>query len=105
MARLTVAENTYLTLVTLNDEAKMDVTTLLKTIADIDHAYMERFGSQGAATLFHAALIGPYDFAILYTGSSEAALYLAARIGERGIADTVTMPAVDLDQFTKMFGK
>lgn len=105
MAKLTVAENTYLTLVKLNDQGKTSITTLLDRIREIDHEYMQRFGSQGAATLFHAALIGQYDFAILYTGSSDAALYLAARIGERGIAETVTMPAVDLDQFTKMFGK
>jgi hypothetical protein len=105
MARVPIEENTYLTLVKLNGEAKANRSTLLETIKEVSEGWMRQFGPSGFFTIAHVALIGPYDFAMLYTGSTESAIYLAARIGERRVGEIVTMPAIDLDTFTRMLSE
>ncbi len=98
-------EEQFLLLVALQPEAKRDCAKLAQQIQEIDKAFMDRYRSEGFLTRFAQALIGPYDFAVLYRGNAKSALNLSALIAEKfgEHAETLTMPAVDLDAFNEMF--
>jgi uncharacterized protein with GYD domain len=93
-------KDTFLLLIKANAEAKKDPQKMASLIKEIDHAYMAQFKSI-SITLGHVALIGPYDFAILFTGTHESAMRLSLLISQKGggMYETITMPAVQLDDF------
>ena len=104
MAEITLeaTENHFLLLVstTADSPKAADLAQLIKRI---DAAYMSKW-APGVRTVFHGALIGPYDFAILYSGPVASAIQLAQLIDElgEGSFETLTMPTIDLDEFLGM---
>lgn len=105
MADITEREG-FLLLVTVGQEYRADRAELAKQIEAVNQGYMSMYASAGRS-LFHAALIGPYDFAIIFTGTHESTLYLITEIYEKleGRAETLLMPWVHLDLFTKKSGR
>lgn len=76
----------------------------LKTwIDEIEVNYMAEFGSYGSS-VSHLVLTGPWDFALVFPGSTESVASLTAAVEARGGGgvEILTMPATDLDQFRSM---
>jgi hypothetical protein len=96
----------FLMLIKISDKLKGDLPFLAESIRAIEEDYMGKFGKLGASVA-HAALIGPWDFAVWFHGSPESAIYLAAEIARKapGESETLTMPAFELDEFTSRFAR
>ena len=98
-------QESFLLLITANAEAKKEPQKMAALINEIHQDYMGRYGHLSRTIPFtDVALIGPYDFAILFTGTHEASLDLSLLIAQKGkgMFETITMPAIPLDIFLKM---
>jgi hypothetical protein len=73
---------------------------LASWIDEIEDDYMDRFEAFGPS-LAHLVLDdGPWDFALLFPGSTESAHYLEqAILGKDSDTEILTMPGRDLDDF------
>jgi hypothetical protein len=76
--------------------------TLADWIDDIDSDYMTHFPE--LVSLAHVKLDGAWDFGLLFHGTAESVQYLDSAIRSKGpsgsIVEILTMPAVDLDDYT-----
>lgn len=91
-----------LMLIKINPDLRGD-RRLANWIEEIDRDYMARYPL--LASIAHVKLEGPWDFGLLFHGTSDSVAYLEDAIRRKGptasIQDVLTMPAIDLDDYTR----
>lgn len=86
----------YVMLTTLTDEGRKTIKEKPERIKEVN----KEVEAMGAKLLDQYALLGPYDFVnILDAPNNEAISKLAVELGSRGTLQTLTMAAVDVDDF------
>ena len=86
----------YVMLTTLTDEGRKTIKEKPDRIKEVN----KEVEAMGAKLLDQYALLGPYDFVnILDAPNNEAISKLAVELGSRGTLQTLTMAAVDVDDF------
>ncbi|QID32765.1 GYD domain-containing protein [Pampinifervens florentissimum] len=89
----------YVMLTTLTDEGMKTLKHKPERIKEVDKEVMERFGVK---VLAQYVVMGPYDFVnILEAPDNDTIVKMAVELGSRGTIRTLTMPAIDVDQFIK----
>lgn len=90
--------STYVMLTTLTDEGRKTVKENPERIKEVNR----EVEAMGAKVLSQYALLGPYDFVnILEAPSNEVISRVAIQLGARGTLQTMTMAAMDLNDFIK----
>jgi uncharacterized protein with GYD domain len=90
--------STYVMLTTLTDEGRKTVKQSPERIREVN----KEVEAMGAKILSQYALLGPYDFVnILEAPSNEVISRVAIELGARGTLQTMTMAAMDLNDFIK----
>ena len=86
----------YMMLTTLTDEGRKTIKEKPERIKEVN----QEVEAMGAKLMAQYALLGPYDFVnILDAPTNEAISKLAVELGSRGTLQTLTMAAVDVDDF------
>ena len=86
----------YIMLTTLTDEGRKSVKMNPVRVKEVT----KEVESMGVKVLAQYAVLGPYDFVnILDAPSNEAVSKLAIELGSRGTLQTLTMAAMDVDDF------
>ncbi|MEJ5339035.1 MAG: GYD domain-containing protein [Aquificaceae bacterium] len=89
----------YVMLTTLTDEGMKTLKHKPERIKEVDKEVLERFGVK---VLAQYVVMGPYDFVnILEAPDNDTIVKMAVELGSRGTIRTLTMPALDVDQFIK----
>ncbi len=89
----------YVMLTSLTDEGMKTLKHKPERIKEVDKEVMERFGVK---VLAQYVVMGPYDFVnILEAPDNDTIVKMAVELGSRGTIRTLTMPALDVDQFIK----
>lgn len=89
----------YVMLTTLTDEGMKTLKHKPERIKEVDKEVLERFGVK---VLAQYLVMGPYDFVnILEAPDNDTIVKMAVELGSRGTIRTLTMPAIDVDQFIK----
>ncbi len=89
----------YVMLTTLTDEGMKTLKHKPERIKEVDKEVLERFGVK---VLAQYVVMGPYDFVnILEAPDNDTIVKMAVELGSRGTIKTLTMPAIDVDQFIK----
>ena len=92
----------YVMLTTLTDEGRKSIKEKPERIKEVN----KEVENMGVKILAQYALLGPYDFAnILDAPSSEVVSRVAIELGARGTLQTMTMAAMDVDDFIKSLKK
>ena len=92
----------YLMLTTLTDEGRKTIKEKPERIKEVN----KEVENMGVKILAQYALLGQYDFAnILEASSNEAVVRVAVELGSRGTLQTMTVPAMTLDEFLKALKK
>ena len=92
----------YVMLTTLTDEGRKTVKDKPERIKEVN----KEVEAMGVKILTQYALLGPYDFLnILDAPSNEAVTKVALELGARGTLQTMTLPAISLDDFIKAMTK
>ena len=92
----------YVMLTTLTDEGRKTVKDKPERIKEVN----KEVEAMGVKILTQYALLGPYDFLnILEAPSNEAVTKVALELGARGTLQTMTLPAITLDNFIKAMTK
>jgi len=92
----------YVMLTTLTDEGRKTVKDKPERIKEVN----KEVEAMGVKILIQYALLGPYDFLnILEAPSNEAVTKVAIELGARGTLQTMTLPAITLDNFIKAMTK
>ncbi len=92
----------YVMLTTLTDEGRKTVKDKPERIKEVN----KEVEAMGVKILTQYALLGPYDFLnILEAPSNEAVTKVALELGARGTLQTMTLPAISLDDFIKAMTK
>jgi len=88
----------YVMLTTLTDEGRKSIKEKPERIKEVN----KEVENMGVKILAQYALLGPYDFAnILDAPSNEVVSRVAIELGARGTLQTMTMAAMDMDDFIK----
>jgi len=88
----------FLMLTTLTDEGRKTITENPGRIKEVN----KEVESMGAKVIAQYALLGPYDFInIIEAPSNEAVSKIAVTLGARGTLQTMTMAAMDVDEFIR----
>ena len=88
----------FLMLTTLTDEGRKTITENPGRIKEVN----KEVESMGAKVIAQYALLGPYDFVnIIEAPSNEAVSKIAVTLGARGTLQTMTMAAMDVDEFVR----
>jgi len=83
----------FVMLTTLTDEGRKSIKEKPERIKEVNKEV-------GAKVLAQYAVLGPYDFVnILEAASNEAVSKVAIALGSRGTLQTMTMAALDVDDF------
>ncbi len=86
----------YVMLTTLTDEGRKTVKDKPERIREVN----KEVEAMGVKILTQYALLGQYDFInILEAPSNEAVTKVALELGARGTLQTMTLPAISLDDF------
>ncbi len=86
----------YVMLTTLTDEGRKTVKDKPERIKEVN----KEVEAMGVKILTQYALLGQYDFInILEAPSNEAVTKVALELGARGTLQTMTLPAISLDDF------
>jgi uncharacterized protein with GYD domain len=86
----------FLMLTTLTDEGRKTIMENPGRIKEVN----KEVEAMGAKVLAQYALLGPYDFVnVLEAPSNEAVSKVAMALGSRGTLQTMTMAAMDIDEF------
>ncbi|MBE9514256.1 MAG: GYD domain-containing protein [Chloroflexi bacterium] len=86
----------FIMLTTLTDEGRKTIKDNPARIKEVS----KEVEAMGAKVLAQYAVLGPYDFVnILEAPSNEAVSKVAIALGARGTLQTMTMAALDLDDF------
>lgn len=89
----------YVMLTSLTDEGMKTLKHKPERIKEVDKEVLERFGVK---VLAQYVVMGPYDFVnILEAPDNDTIVKMAVELGSRGTIRTLTMPALDVDQFIK----
>lgn len=85
----------YIMLTNLTDEGRRTIKENPERIKEVNKEIELMWG---AKVLTQYALMGPYDFVtILEAPSNEIVAKVAVELGARGTIQTLTMPAINLD--------
>jgi uncharacterized protein with GYD domain len=88
----------FLMLTTLTDEGRKTITENPGRIKEVN----KEVEAMGAKVIAQYALLGPYDFInIIEAPSNEAVSKVAVSLGARGTLQTMTMAAMDVDEFIR----
>jgi uncharacterized protein with GYD domain len=88
----------FLMLTTLTDEGRKTITENPGRIKEVN----KEVEAMGAKVIAQYALLGPYDFInIIEAPSNEAVSKVAVTLGARGTLQTMTMAAMDVDEFIR----
>lgn len=86
----------FVMLTTLTDEGRKTTKENPERIKEVN----KEVEAMGARILAQYAVLGPYDFVnILEAPSNEAVSKVAIALGSRGTLQTMTMAALDIDDF------
>jgi uncharacterized protein with GYD domain len=86
----------FVMLTTLTDEGRKTIRDNPERIKEVN----KEVGAMGAKILAQYAILGPYDFInILEAPNSEAVSKVAIALGARGTLQTMTLAAMELDDF------
>jgi uncharacterized protein with GYD domain len=86
----------FIMLTTLTDEGRRTIKDNPQRIKEVN----KEVEAMGAKVLAQYAVLGPYDFVnILEAPSNEAVSKVAIALGSRGTLQTMTMAALDIDDF------
>jgi len=86
----------YVMLTTLTDEGRRTIKKNPERIKEVN----KEVEAMGVKIVAQYALLGPYDFVnILEAPDNEAISKVAIELGSRGTLQTLTMPAMSLDDF------
>jgi len=86
----------FVMLTTLTDEGRKSIKEKPERIKEVN----KEVEAMGAKVLAQYAVLGPYDFVnILEAASNEAVSKVAIALGSRGTLQTMTMAALDVDDF------
>ncbi len=92
----------YVMLTTLTDEGRKTVKDKPERIKEVN----KEVEAMGVKILTQYALLGQYDFInILEAPNNEAVTKVALELGARGTLQTMTLPAIALDDFIKAMTK
>lgn len=88
----------YVMLTNLTDEGRKTIKENPGRIKEVN----KEVEAMGVKLLAQYALMGPYDFLnVLEAASNEAIAKVAVELGARGPLQTLTMPAIRLDDLIK----
>jgi len=88
----------YVMLTNLTDEGRKTIKENPGRIKEVN----KEVEAMGVKLLAQYALMGPYDFLnVLEAASNEAVAKVAVELGARGTLQTLTMPAIRLDDLIK----
>ncbi len=86
----------FVMLTTLTDEGRKTIKQNPGRIKEVN----KEMEAMGAKILAQYAILGPYDFVnILEAPTNEAVSKVAIALGARGTLQTMTMAAMDVDDF------
>jgi len=86
----------FVMLTTLTDEGRKTIKQNPGRIKEVN----KEVEAMGAKILAQYAILGPYDFVnILEAPTNEAVSNVAIALGSRGTLQTMTMAAMDIDNF------
>ena len=92
----------YVMLTTLTDEGRKTIKENPERIKAVN----KEVEAMGVKIIGQYALLGPYDFVnILDAPSNKVISKVAIELGARGTLQTMTMAAMDVDDFIKGLGK
>ncbi len=93
---------TYIMLTTLTDEGRKTIKERPSRIQEVN----KELEGMGAKVISQYAVLGPYDFVnIIEAPDNQAIARISAELGSRGTAHFLTMPAIQIEQFTKSLKK
>jgi len=88
----------YVMLTTLTDEGRKTVKQNPARIKEVNR----EVEAMGAKILAQYSVLGPYDFVnVLEAPSNEVISRVAIELGARGTLQTMTLPAMPLDDFVR----
>jgi len=88
----------YVMLTKLTPEGRRTVWNNPSRIREVD----SEVESHGVKILSQYAVLGPYDFVnIVEAPDNDTVTKVALELGARGTIETLTMPAISMDQLTK----
>ena len=88
----------YVMLTSLTDEGRKTLKSNPQRIKEVN----KEVEAMGVKILAQYALLGPYDFVnILEAPDNKAISKVAVELGSRGTLQTMTMAAMNVDEFTK----
>jgi uncharacterized protein with GYD domain len=88
----------YVMLTNLTDEGRKTIKENPGRIKEVN----KEVEAMGVKLVAQYALMGPYDFLnVLEAASNEAVAKVAVELGARGTLQTLTMPAIRLDDLIK----
>jgi uncharacterized protein with GYD domain len=92
----------FVMLTTLTDEGRKTIRDNPQRIKEVN----KEVETMGAKVLAQYAVLGPYDFVnIMEAPSNEAVSKVAIALGSRGTLQTMTMAALDIDDFISSLKK
>ena len=92
----------YLMLTTLTDEGRKTIKQKPERIKEVN----KEVEGMGVKILAQYALLGQYDFAnVLEAPNNEVIAKVAVELGSRGTLQTMTVPAMKLDEFVTALKK
>ena len=87
---------TYVMLTTLTDQGRKTIKQNPQRIKEVN----KEVEAMGVRIVAQYALLGPYDFMnVLEAPDNKAVSKMAVELGARGTLQTLTMAAMDLDEF------
>ncbi len=89
---------TYVMLTTLTDEGRKTVKQTPQRIKEVN----KEVEAMGVKILAQYAVLGPYDFVnILEAPDNKTIAKVALELGSRGTIQTMTLPAMDIEDIGK----
>ena len=86
----------YVMLTTLTDEGRKTIKANPQRIKEVN----KEVEDMGVKVLYQYAVLGQYDFVnILEAKNNESVSRMAMELGSRGTLQTMTMAAIELDDF------
>ena len=91
----------YVMLTTLTEEGRKTIKGNPKRIQEVN----KEVEAMGVKILSQYAVLGPYDFVnILEAPNNKAIAKVAIELGSRGTVQTMTMPAMTINEFSSSLG-
>ena len=92
----------YVMLTNLTDEGRKTIKENPERIREVN----KEVEAMGVKVLQQYVVMGPFDFVNIIEGpSNQAVAKLAVELGARGTLQTLTMPAISLDDFISTLKK